>query len=66
VSGVEHHGRDVVVTGSGDLLTAVVLAFDRAGLRATDLRPETANLEDAFLALIDETTQATTGTETER
>ena len=66
VSAVEHHGRDMVVIGSGDLLTAVVLAFDRAGLRAQDLRPEAANLEDAFLALIDETTQATTETETER
>jgi ABC-2 type transport system ATP-binding protein len=66
VSAVEHHGRDMVVIGSGDLLTAVVLAFDRAGLRAQDLRPETASLEDAFLALIDETTQATTETETER
>jgi len=66
VSGVEHHGRDLVVIGSGDLLTAVVLAFDRAGLRPQDLRPETANLEDAFLALIDETTQATTDTETKR
>jgi ABC-2 type transport system ATP-binding protein len=59
VSGVEHHGRDLVVTGSGDLLPAVILAFDRAGLRAGDVRPETANLEDAFLALIDETNQPT-------
>ena len=59
VSSVERHGRDLVVVGSGDLLTAVVLAFDRAGLRAQDVRPETANLEDAFLALIDETTKET-------
>jgi ABC-2 type transport system ATP-binding protein len=59
VSGVEHHGQDLVVIGSGDLLTAVILAFDRAGLRASDVRPETANLEDAFLALIDEPTQPT-------
>jgi ABC-2 type transport system ATP-binding protein len=66
VSGVEHHGRDLVVTGSEDLLTAVVLAFDRAGLRAQGLRPETANLEDAFLALLDETTEAPTETETKR
>jgi ABC-2 type transport system ATP-binding protein len=57
VSAVEHHGRDLVVVGSGDLLTAVVLAFDRAGLHAEDVRPETANLEDAFLALIDEETK---------
>ncbi|MFZ0381833.1 MAG: ABC transporter ATP-binding protein [Solirubrobacteraceae bacterium] len=59
VSGVEHHGPDLVVIGSGDLLTAVILAFDRAGLRASDVRPETANLEDAFLVLIDEPTQPT-------
>jgi len=59
VSGVERHGRDLVVIGSGDLLTALVLAFDRAGLRAQDVRLETANLEDAFLALIDETTSET-------
>ncbi len=51
VSAVEHHGRDVVVLGSGELLTAVVLAFDHAGPRAEDIRPETASLEDAFLAL---------------
>jgi ABC-2 type transport system ATP-binding protein len=66
VSDVEHHGRDLVVIGSGDLLTAVVLAFDRAGLRAQDLRPETANLEGAFLALIDETSEPKTETETKR
>jgi ABC-2 type transport system ATP-binding protein len=66
VSAVEHHGRDLVVIGSGDLVAAVVLAFDRAGLRTQDLRLETANLEDAFLALIDETTQPTTETETNK
>ena len=66
VSAVEHHGRDLVVIGSGDLLTAVVLAFDRAGLRAEDVRTETANLEDAFLALIDETTPTGAETETKR
>jgi ABC-2 type transport system ATP-binding protein len=67
VSGVEHHGHDLVVIGSGDLLTAVILAFDRAGLHAGDVRPETANLEDAFLALIDEPTHSTpTQMETKR
>jgi hypothetical protein len=44
----------------GDLLTSVVLALHSAGLRAEDLRPETANLEDAFLALVDETDRANT------
>ena len=57
VSGVEHHGQELVVVGSGDLLTAVMLAFDRAGMHANEVRPETANLEDAFLAIIDEPTQ---------
>ncbi|HET6867684.1 MAG TPA: ABC transporter ATP-binding protein [Solirubrobacteraceae bacterium] len=60
VSRVERHGQDIVVFGSGDLLTAVVLAFDRAGLRAEDVRTETSSLEDAFLALTDESTHATT------
>jgi ABC-2 type transport system ATP-binding protein len=51
VSAVEHHGSDIVVVGSGNLVTSVVLALDRAGLVAEDVRTETANLEDAFLAL---------------
>lgn len=61
VSSVEHHGPEVVVAGSGDLVTAVVLALHRAGIRADDLQTETANLEDAFLALTDETTHDTNG-----
>jgi ABC-2 type transport system ATP-binding protein len=56
VSRVERHGQDVVVHGSGDLVTEVVLALDRAGLRAEDVRTEKASLEDAFLTLTDETT----------
>src|SRR5690348_11775085 len=58
VSRFERHGQDIVVFGSGDLLTAVVLAFDRAGLRAEDVRTETTSLEDAFLTLTEETTHA--------
>ena len=53
VSAVEHHGHDLVVIGTGNLVTAVVLAFDRAGLVAEDVRTETSTLEDAFLALTD-------------
>jgi len=60
VSSVEHHGPEVVVAGSGDLVTAVVLALHRAGINADDVRTETANLEDAFLAITDETTHAGT------
>jgi ABC-2 type transport system ATP-binding protein len=51
VTAVEHHGSDLVVIGSGNLVTAVVLAFDRAGLVAEDVRTESSTLEDAFLAL---------------
>jgi ABC-2 type transport system ATP-binding protein len=59
VSRVERHGQDVVVFGDGEVLTAVVLAFDRAGLRAEDVRTEATSLEDAFLALTQESTHAT-------
>jgi len=66
VSAIEHHGEDVVVTGSGDLVAEVVLALDRAGLRAHDVRTETASLQDAFLALTDESDHTTTTREGER
>ncbi len=51
VSAIEHHGPDLVVAGSGNLVTVIVLALDRAGLVAEDVRTATGNLEDAFLAL---------------
>jgi ABC-2 type transport system ATP-binding protein len=60
VSSLEHHGPEVVVVGSDDLVTAVVLALHRAGIHADDVQTETANLEDAFLALTDETTHPDT------
>lgn len=58
VSAVEHHGSELVVVGSGNLVTEVVLALDRAGLVARDVRTENATLEDAFLALTDEAAHA--------
>ena len=61
VSAVERHGPEVVVAGSGDLVTAVVLALHQAGIRAEDVQTETANLEDAFLALTDEASHDTNG-----
>jgi ABC-2 type transport system ATP-binding protein len=54
-SAVERHGPDVFVSGSGDLVTAVVLALHEAGIPTDDVHSEAANLEDAFLALTDET-----------
>jgi len=59
VSAVERHGPELVVTGTGNLVADVVLALDRAGLRAEDVRPETARLEDAFLALTHEAAHPT-------
>ena len=60
VGAIERHGPEVVVAGSGDLVTAVVLALHQAGMHAEDVQTETANLEDAFLALTDETAHADT------
>ena len=40
-----------VVTGSGNLLNAVVSALARNQIVAADLRVEQANLDDAFVAL---------------
>lgn len=41
----------VVVSGSEDLLFAVVRALDETGVRPEEFRMEQANLEDAFVAL---------------
>jgi ABC-2 type transport system ATP-binding protein len=51
VKDVERNGRHVVVSGSGDLVSAVVLALASAGLTAGDVRVESATLEDAFVRL---------------
>jgi ABC-2 type transport system ATP-binding protein len=61
VSAIEHHGPDIMVTGSGDLVTVIVLTLDRAGLVAEDVRTETGNLEDAFLALTSRAEQGSAG-----
>jgi ABC-2 type transport system ATP-binding protein len=48
---VSHDGADVVVTGTDDLLFAVVRALDEYNVRPQQFRMEQANLEDAFVAL---------------
>ena len=50
VRSTEHEGEHVIVTGSGDLANAVILTLAAAGVTATDLHLDTANLEDAFVA----------------
>ncbi len=51
VSGEEHDGARIVVTGSGELANVVILTLAKVGVTATDLHLDSANLEDAFLAL---------------
>jgi ABC-2 type transport system ATP-binding protein len=51
VSNVEHDGRYTVVTGTGELVNAVVLALHAAGVEARDVRLDEASLEDAFVRL---------------
>jgi ABC-2 type transport system ATP-binding protein len=48
---VRRIGSQVVVTGSGNLLAAVVSALARNQIVAAELRVEQANLDDAFVAL---------------
>ena len=54
VAGVERDGRHVVVTGTGELVNAVVLALHAAGVEARDVRLDAASLEDAFVRLTEE------------
>ena len=51
VTGVEHHGKHVVVQGSGQLVNAVISTLAAAGITADDVDLESATLEDAFVSL---------------
>ncbi|MEV1239253.1 ABC transporter ATP-binding protein [Nonomuraea sp. NPDC049750] len=51
VSEVARSGEQIVVTGTGDLATSVMLALARHEVVPADLRIEQATLDDAFLAL---------------
>jgi len=51
VTGLEHTGQHVVVTGTGELVNAVVLALHAAGVTARDIQLDSSNLEDAFVKL---------------
>ena len=48
---LERQGEHVVVTGTGELANAVILTLAAAGITANDVHLDTANLEDAFVAL---------------
>jgi ABC-2 type transport system ATP-binding protein len=51
VSWVERAGQHVVVTGTGELVNAVILALHAAGVTARDVQLDSSNLEDAFVKL---------------
>jgi ABC-2 type transport system ATP-binding protein len=51
VTSVQRHGEQLEVTGSGNLIGAVITALNRAGVVAEQLRVDQSNLEDAFVAL---------------
>src|ERR1700728_949601 len=51
VTAIEHDGRHIVVTGTGELATAVIVAMHTAGVEAQDVRIDASTLEDAFVRL---------------
>jgi len=51
VTQVEHEGQHVVVTGSGELVNAVILALHTADVQARDVQLDASSLEDAFVQL---------------
>jgi ABC-2 type transport system ATP-binding protein len=51
VTAIEHDGRHIVVTGTGELATAVIVALHEAGVETTDVRIDASTLEDAFVRL---------------
>jgi ABC-2 type transport system ATP-binding protein len=51
VTGLEHAGQHVVVTGNGELVNAVILTLHAAGVTARDVQLDSSNLEDAFVKL---------------
>jgi ABC-2 type transport system ATP-binding protein len=51
VTRVEREGQHLVVTGTGELVNAVILTLAAAGVTARDVQLDSSNLEDAFVRL---------------
>jgi ABC-2 type transport system ATP-binding protein len=51
VARLERDGRQVTVTGSGELVNVVILALAAAGVTAHDVQLDSSSLEDAFVRL---------------
>jgi ABC-2 type transport system ATP-binding protein len=52
VTEVGHEGQRIRVTGTGDLVSAVIRALEGAGVQAQALQVENASLDDAYVRLI--------------
>ena len=51
VTAVEREGQRVIVTGTGELVNAVLFGLAAAGVTARDVQLDFSNLEDAFVKL---------------
>ena len=51
VTAIEHDGHHIVVSGTGELATAVIVAMHAAGIETQDVRIDASTLEDAFVRL---------------
>jgi ABC-2 type transport system ATP-binding protein len=58
VTSVEHQGQHVVVTGTGELVNAVIFTLAAAGVSASDVQLDASNLDDAFVRLTGEGSSA--------
>jgi ABC-2 type transport system ATP-binding protein len=61
VDRLEHQGDRIVVSGTGDLLNAVISALATAHIEAKDVQLESATLEDAFVRLTSHPSQTSNG-----
>jgi ABC-2 type transport system ATP-binding protein len=52
VAEVGHDGQRIRVTGTGDLVSAVIRVLGAAGVEARDIQVESATLDDAYVRLI--------------
>ncbi|ROO51138.1 ABC-2 type transport system ATP-binding protein [Micromonospora sp. Llam0] len=51
VTGIQHHGQQLVVTGTGNLLQSIISVLAQQQIVAHDLRVEQTSLDDAFVTL---------------
>lgn len=51
VKSIEHQGDHIVVSGSGNLVNAIILTLHAAGIEAEDVTMQAATLEEAFITL---------------